>query len=155
MGEILEIMLKSLAVVPPRLPVHTGRSVPLQLHVGEPQGVDPGDVVQQSSEPCILVRFFRLSYLFQLTWHADPALSPGRVLLAQIPLGQTPSLHLLRHRYAGFVRRLPRYYESVRLPVLVHHRLLSLDFPMRPENAGRFRVNPGSLNFRAKCVPAY
>ena len=108
-----------------------------------------------------------MSYLFQLTWRAerpqrrrpvagdplDPALSPGRVLLAQIPLGQTPSLHLLRHPYSGFVRRLPRYYESVRLPVFVHHRLQSLDFPMRPENAGRSRVNPGSLNFRAKCVP--
>jgi len=63
-----------------------------------------------------------LSYLFQLTWRAewpqrrrpvsgdpcDPALSPGRVLLAQIPLGQTPSLHLLRRRLPGLVRRLPR-----------------------------------------------
>jgi hypothetical protein len=73
-------------------------------------------------------------------------------LLAQVPLGQTPSLHLLRRRCSGFVRRLPRYYGSVRLPVFVHHRLLSLDFPMRPENAG-LRENPGSLNFRARCVP--
>ena len=29
------------------------------------------------------------------------------------------------------VRRLLRYYESVRLPIPVHHRRMSLDFPMR------------------------
>jgi hypothetical protein len=137
--------------------------------------------MHQSGELHILVRFCRLSYLRQLAWRAewpqrrrpvagdpsDPALSPGRVLLAQIPLGQTPSLHLLRHRCSGFppqrrrpvagdpgfVRRLPRYYGSVRLPVFVHHRIPSLDFPMRPKNTGRSRVNPGSPNFRARCVP--
>jgi hypothetical protein len=47
MGEVLEILLKSLAVVPPRLPVHTRRSLPLQLQVGKSQRVDPVDVVQQ------------------------------------------------------------------------------------------------------------
>ena len=30
------------------------------------------------------------------------------------------------------VRGLRRYYGSVRLPVFVHHRRVSLDFPMRP-----------------------
>jgi hypothetical protein len=152
MGKVLEIVLKSLAVVPPRLPIDAGRSVPLQLEVGEPQSVDVVDVMQQSREFCILVLCCRLSYPFQRTGRVDPALSPGRVLLARIPLGQTPSLHLLRRRCSGFVRRLPRYYGSVRLPVFVHHRLVSLDFPMRPENAG-LRANPGSLNFRARCVP--
>jgi hypothetical protein len=33
--------------VPPRLPVHTRRSLPLQLQVGKSQRVDPVDVVQQ------------------------------------------------------------------------------------------------------------
>ena len=40
MGEVLEILLKVLAVVPPRLTVYTGCSVPLQLRIGEPQSVD-------------------------------------------------------------------------------------------------------------------
>jgi hypothetical protein len=167
MGKVLEILLKSLAVVPPRLPVHTGCRVPLQLRVSKPQGVDPVDVMHQSGEPCILVRFCRLSYLRQLAWRDKrpqrqrpvagdplyPALSPDRVLLAQVPLGQTPSLHLLRHRYSGFVRKLPRYYESVRLPVFVHHRIPSLDFPIRPKRTGCSWENPGSLNFRARYVP--
>ncbi len=153
MGEVLEIVLKSLAVVPPRLPVYTGCRVPLQLEVSKPQSVDPVDVMQQSGELHILVQCCRLSYLRQLAWRVYPALSPERVLLAQIPLGQTPSLHPLRRRCFGFVRRLPRYDGSVRLPVFVRHRLLSLDFPMRPERTGRSRVNPGSLNFRARCVP--
>src|SRR5208282_4998139 len=153
MGEVLEILLKDHAVVPPRLTVYTGCRVPLQLEVRKPQSVDPADVMQQSGEPHILVSFCRLSYLRQLAWRVYPALSPERVLLAQVPLGQTPSLHLLRRRYSGFVRRLPRYYGSVRLPVFVHHRLLSLNFPMRPERTGRPRGNPGSLNFRARCVP--
>jgi hypothetical protein len=48
---------------------------------------------------------------------------------------------------------LSAHYGSVRLPVFVHHRLLSLDFPMRPASTGRSRVNPGSPNFRARCVP--
>jgi hypothetical protein len=33
----------------------------------------------------------------------------------------------------GLVRGLRRYYRSVRLPVFVHHRRASLDFPMRPQ----------------------
>ena len=101
MGEVLEILLKSLAVVPPRLPVHTGCRVPLQLRISKPQGVDPVDVMHQSGELYILVRFCRLSYLRQLAWRDYPALSPERVLLAQIPLGQTPSLHPLRRRYSA------------------------------------------------------
>jgi hypothetical protein len=42
-------------------------------------------------------------------------------------------LHPLRRRLPGLVRRLRRYYRSVRLPVFVHHRRASLDFPMRPQ----------------------
>lgn len=93
MGEVLKIRLKSLAVVPPCLPVHTRRSLPLQLEVGIPQSVDPVDLMHQSGELHILVRLCCLSYLRQLTWHVYPSLSPDRVLLAQIPSGQTsPSI---------------------------------------------------------------
>src|SRR5215469_18227437 len=42
------------------------------------------------------------------------------------------SLRPLRYRLTGFVRGLHRYYEAVRLPVLVHRRRMSLDFPTRP-----------------------
>jgi hypothetical protein len=111
-------------------------------------------MVQQSGELHILVLFCCLSYPRQLAGRIAPALSPGRVLLAQVPLGQTPSLHLLRRRNSGLVRRLPRYYGSVRLPVFVLHRIPSLDFPMRPASTGCSRVNPGPPNFRARHVPA-
>jgi hypothetical protein len=73
-----------------------------------------------------------LPYPLQRTGRAGPALSPGRVLLVRVPLGQSPSLHRLRPRLPGLVRRLHRYYETVRLPGLVHRRRASLDFPTRP-----------------------
>src|ERR1044071_3443640 len=60
-----------------------------------------------------------------------PALSPEPVTLERFPLGQCPSLHCLRNHASGFVRQLRRYYWSVRVPVTVHHRATSLDFPMR------------------------
>jgi hypothetical protein len=46
----------------------------------------------------------------------------GSWFARHVPLGQLPSLHLLR-RFLGatFVRRLPRYYGAVRLPTSVHH----------------------------------
>ena len=74
-------------------------------------------------------------------------------MLLQVPFGQTPSLHPLRRRCFGFVRGLLGYYGPVRLPVFVHHRLLSLDFPIRPECVGS-RANAGPPGFRARCVPA-
>ena len=53
-----------------------------------------------------------------------PVLCPATGLLARIPLGPLPSLHRLRRRlpHTHFVRRLLRYYGSVRLPVSVHRR---------------------------------
>ncbi len=45
------------------------------------------------------------SYPLQRTERVRPARCPGRVLLWQVPFGQTASLHLLRHRLPGFVRR--------------------------------------------------
>lgn len=47
LGEVLEIFLKRLAVVPPCLSVHTGSRLPVQLQVGEPQKVDPVYVVPE------------------------------------------------------------------------------------------------------------
>ena len=72
---------------------------------------------------------------------AGPALRPERVLLSRVPLGQPPSLHPLRRRLPGLVRGLRRYYGAVRLPMTVHQRITSLDFPLRP---GPHPLPPGN-----------
>src|SRR4029453_6373266 len=52
----------------------------------------------------------------------NSALCPAPGMLDHVPLGPLPSLHLLRQSLgATLVRRLPRYYEAVRLPAPVHH----------------------------------
>src|SRR6266699_1241880 len=132
-GEILEVSLQLLAIVPPRLPVHARRGFLLQREVGHAQRFQVVDVVQKRREPQLLILSCCLTYLLQRTGRVFPARSPGRVLLWQVPLGQTLSLHPLRDRLPGLVRRLLRYYWSVRLPRSVRHRRASLDFPMRPE----------------------
>ena len=70
-------------------------------------------------------------YAFQRLWHASPVLCPARALLARIPLGPRPSLHRLRSRLPGFVRRLPRYYGGV----LTSHVRASLATAPRLPNA--------------------
>ena len=82
-----------------------------------------------------------LPYSPQRIAHDFPVLCPVRVLPWRLPLGQPPSLCLLRHRrfafsFSGdFVHKLRRYYGSVRLPASVHRRRTSLDFSMRPKRA--------------------
>ena len=75
------------------------------------------------------------SYPLKRAWHITPALCPECVTLRRVSLGQPPSLHRLRSRCSGLVRRLLRYYGAVRLPASVHHRRSSLDFPMRSTRA--------------------
>src|SRR6266536_1173389 len=72
-----------------------------------------------------------LTYPLKRAGHAAPALSPGHVTLGRLSLGQSPSLHRLLGLRSGLVWRLLGYYGTVRLPVPVHHRCTSLDFPMR------------------------
>src|SRR5467141_1597753 len=131
-GKVLEIPLQFLPVVPPRLPVHARRGFLLQSEVGHAQCFRVVDVVQERREPQLLILSCCLTYLLQRTGRVFPARSPGRVLLWQVPFGQTLSLHPLRVRLPGLVRGLLRYYWSVRLPRSVRHRRMSLDFPMRP-----------------------
>lgn len=64
---------------------------------------------------------------------AFAALRPARAALNRISLGPAPSLHRLRRRLRGFVRRLPRHYGRVRLPWAVHHRITGASFPMRAD----------------------
>ena len=68
----------------------------------------------------------------QLDW----ALSPGRVALLRVSLGQGPSVHHLRCRSLGVVRLLHRYYAPVRLLMFVRHRRSPLGLPTRPTTFG-------------------
>src|ERR1700694_6148130 len=122
-----------LTVVPPRLSIDTGRGFLLQTEVGHAQHFQVVDVVQERREPQLLILTCCLTYPLQRTGRVFPARCPGRVLLGQVPFGQTPSLHPLRCRLPGVVRGLLRYSRSVRLPRSVRHRRTSLDFPMSPK----------------------
>src|SRR5206468_6597465 len=106
-GEILEILFQPLSVVPPCLSVDPCRGVSLTREVRFAQAVSAVDVVQERREPLLPFSLSCLSYPLERTLRAFPALSPGRVLLGRIPLGQPPSLHRLRGRFLGSVRRLP------------------------------------------------
>src|SRR5580704_2502406 len=132
-GEVLEIRVQFLPVVPPRLSVHARRGFLLQSEVGHAQRVQVVDVVQERREPQLLILCCCLTYPLQRTERVAPALNPGRVLLRQVPFGQPPSLRPLRRRFPGVVRGLLRYCGAVRLPKFVRHRRTSLDFPMRPK----------------------
>src|SRR5258706_3664661 len=67
-----------------------------------------------------------LPYAAQRLGHASPDLRPVRALPIRVSLGPRPSLHRLRHRKTGFVRRLHSYYGGVRLLLIVHRRLTLL-----------------------------
>src|ERR1700680_2166104 len=152
MGEILEIVLEGLAVVPPRLSIDTGRGFLLQAEVGHAQRFQVVDVVQERREPQLLILTCCLTYPLQRTGRVFPARCPGRVLLGQFPFGQTSSLHPLRRRLPGIVRGLLRYSRSVRLPRSVRHRRASLDFPMRPK-ATAVLGEPGISRFPFEVLP--
>src|SRR6516162_5041803 len=144
LGKLAEVVLQLLAIVAPRLAVHPRRGFPLEREICRAQGVQVIDVVQERSEPHPPISGCRQTYPLQRTGRAFPAPGPGRVLLGRIPFGRSPSLHLLRRRLPGIVRRLQRYYWTVRLPALVHRRRVSLDFPTRPappSGAGEHRIS--------------
>ncbi len=71
------------------------------------------DVVEERGEPLLLVSPCDLWYALQRLGHVFPVLRPARALLARVPLGPGPSLHRLRRRSLGDVRRLHRYYARV------------------------------------------
>jgi|SRR5581483_577881 len=89
-------------------------------------------MVKERSEPLLPVPPRSFTYSLERAERTVPALRPERVTLGRVPLGQLPSLRCLRGRFLGLIRQLPRYYGAVRLPASVHHRRVSLDFPMRP-----------------------
>src|SRR5580698_3083941 len=83
-------------------------------------------MVQQRREPFPLVRLCSFAYTLKRTVRTVPALCPGCVLLARVPLDRAPSLHSLRRHSFDFVRLLRRYYGPVRLPIDVHPRVAAI-----------------------------
>src|SRR6266446_1694786 len=82
----------------PRLPVHARRSFLLHREVGHAQRFQVVDMVHECREPQLLILSCCLTYPLQRTGRVFPARCPGRVLLWQVPFGQSSSLHPLRHR---------------------------------------------------------
>lgn len=103
-------------------------------------------------EPLFPILFRYLSYPLERAVHTVPALSPERVAFEQIPLGPASSLHRLRSRSFGLVRRLRRYYWPVRLPISVHRRVRSCDCPTRSADLAITEVN-GISRFPSKVHP--
>ena len=129
-GEVLEVRLQILSVVPPRLPIDARRRVPLQGEVGGAQPLDGVDVVQERGEPLLPILVRCLTYPLKRAGRTVPALSPERVApRASSPWsGPLPSTASAAGSSA-LVRRLPRYYGAVRLPASVHHRRASCGLP--------------------------
>ena len=80
MGEVLEVALQGLAVVPPRLSIHAGRGFLLQTEVGCAQRFQVVDVVEKRREPQLLIPLCCLTYPLQPWARPGPARCPGRVL---------------------------------------------------------------------------
>ena len=111
--------------------VHARGGLLLQGEEAVPQRIN-GHVVQQCGEPCTFVVPCRFSHALQSGRPACPAQRPERGRLRRVPLGWSPSLHHLRRQvFPAFVRRLPRYYGTIRLPRDVHVGLMASS-PPRP-----------------------
>ena len=110
--QVFEVLSQILPVSVPRHLIDTWCGLRVDRHVGRPQPIKV-DVMQQCSEPCFLVPSCHLSHTVQPAWHALPGTASGACRPGRVPLGQPPSLHHLRDRFPGLVRRLRRYYEVV------------------------------------------
>jgi hypothetical protein len=88
--------------------------------------------VHQRGEPLLPFSSCCLTYPLDANRRMCPALCPAVAVVGRVSLGQPASLHRLRHRSPGVVRRLCRYYQAVRRPAVVHHCRTSMDFAMRP-----------------------
>jgi hypothetical protein len=107
--QIGEVALEICLVVPPGQPINTRCRVALEREEGHPEQAGT-DVVEERGEPFLLPLPCDFSYAVQRKCHAFPVLRPARALLVRIPLGLRPSLHRLRRRSPGVVRRLHCYY---------------------------------------------
>jgi len=130
-GEILKVFFKILSVLSPCRVINTWCSIPFQREETAPERVDVVNMVQQRGKSQLLILLRCLTHPLKRTLNGFSALNPVHVLLSGFPFGQTPWLHLLRHRLASFVQRLRSYYGFVRLPVFSHCRRTSSEFSTR------------------------
>src|SRR3954464_14530166 len=96
-------------VGPPSQPVHAGGGVAPEREERLPEQAR-AEVVEERGEPLPPPLPRGPSHAAQRLGHARPVRGRGRALLVRVPLGPRPSLHRLRRRSPGRVRRLPRYY---------------------------------------------
>ena len=97
--QVLEVRFESPARSPPRHAVDPRRGVRANRPVRRPQAIDV-DVVQERSEPRVLVLLCDSAHTIQRTWRALSGSASGTRFAGRVPLGQAPSLHRLRHRVA-------------------------------------------------------
>src|SRR5437879_4625585 len=121
-GEVLKVRLEGLAVVLPRLAIDACCSILLSGQIGCPQSFHVVNVVQERSEPLLLILSCCLTYPLARALRAFPARTAHQEARGRVPLGPLPSLRRLRCRSLGVVRRLRRFYGTVRLPASVRHR---------------------------------
>src|SRR5579884_4055486 len=135
--KIGEPIFQPIRVVSPRHVVDAGSR--LTVEVQETRLEQFGrEVVEQCGEPHPFVPTCRFPHTVKAERPDSPALCPVHGQLRGVPLGRTPSLHRLRRRRrAGFVRLLPWYYETVRLPGSVRVGWLVSDLPQPSRVANR------------------
>ncbi len=136
--EVRNPIIEAHFVLLPRHPVDARSRLAFQGVEAPGQGVGR-DVVQQGGEPCLLILPSYFSHPLQAGRHADPALRRGCGRLERVPLSRSPSLHHLRRRWRSVVvRRLLRYYATVRLPTAVRVGLggCPLPRPIRRTTSG-------------------
>src|SRR5260370_40745072 len=127
--QLLEIALKLCRAAVPRQPVHTRSGFLFEFEECHFK-VLKTEVVEERSEPLLLLCLRYFAYALQPLGHTFPALRLACAGLVRIPLGLGPSLHRLPPGLRRLVRRLQSYYGLVRLPAPVHHRLRLFAFPM-------------------------
>ncbi|MCA1679122.1 MAG: hypothetical protein LC777_09370 [Actinobacteria bacterium] len=129
--QVVETLLQLLPVGLPRHAVYPRSSLRAQRPIGRPQAIDV-DVMQERGELRFPVLLCDSAHTIQRTRRALPGAVSGARFAGRVPLGQPPSLHRLRDRLRGVVRRARRHYGAVRLPTLVHLRRTASAFPERP-----------------------
>ena len=137
--QIREVGLEVCLVLVPGEAVDAWCRPAFQLMKRKAQQVDV-HMVQERRQPDPFTPPCGATYAVQCLGYACPALRLVRAALNRIALGPAPSLHRLRGRQRGLVRRLPRYYGRVRLPPAVHHRIGAIGLADADRPGGRART---------------
>src|SRR3954447_229545 len=113
--QVLKVALKPRRVAAPRQPVHTRSGFLFQFEERHFK-VLKTEMVEERSEPLLLLCLRYFAYALQPLGHTFPTLRPACVGLARIPPGLAPPPPRLQPGPRRSVRRLHSYYGLVRLP---------------------------------------